>query len=97
MTARAETAEFVDASVVYAEGQLSGLRMAAQIIGKHDDRDIPPALTKLVREARCTVYHNQWMYQHGKAVPAAQLPARDELIARIAAFLELFPGDSNEC
>jgi len=97
MTARESTEVIVDAATVYAEGQLWGLRMAAQIIGKYDDADIPPALTKLVRELRCTVYHNQWMYQHGHAVPLHQLPDRTQLVARIAAFLDLFPGDSNEC
>lgn len=96
MTARASTEEFVDAATVYAEGRLSGLRMAAQIIGKHDQADIPPEITRLVRELRCTVYHNQWMYQRGHAVPLELLPDRTELIARIAAFLDLFPGDSHE-
>lgn len=96
MTARESTDVIVDAATVYAEGQLSGLRMAAQIIGRHDDRDIPLELIRLVREARCTVYHNQWMHQHGHAVLFDQLPSRAELIARIAAFLDLFPGESNE-
>lgn len=97
MTARESTEVLVDAATVYAEGQLSGLRMAANIIGRHDERDIPPELTRLVRQLRCTVYHNQWMYQHGHAVPLGDMPTRDELIARIAAFLDLFPGESHEC
>lgn len=96
MTSRAATDVLVDASTVYAEGQLSGLRMAAQIIGKHDEGDIPPAITRLVRELRCTVYHNQWMAQHGRAVPLASMPDRQQLIARIAGFLDLFPGESHE-
>jgi len=86
----------VDASTVYAEGQLSGLRMAAQIIGRFDHADIPPELTRKVRELRCTVYHNQWMAEHAAAVPLAPFPPREQLIARIAAFLDLFPGDGNE-
>lgn len=97
MTVRESTEVIVDASTVYAEGRLSGLRLAAQIIGRHDERDIPPELTRLVRELRCTVYHNQWMHQHGHAVPLDQLPSRAELIGRIAAFLDLFPGESHEC
>jgi len=96
VTARAVTEVVVDAATVYAEGQLSGLRMAAQIIGRHDDADIPPELTRKVRELRCTVYHNQWMAEHAAPVPMPDLPPRAELIARIAAFLDLFPGDSHE-
>lgn len=91
MTARVETSVYVDAATVYAEGVLAGLRTACNVIGRSDVGEIPPELHKLVRAQRATVYHNQWLAERGRPAGFPQLPSRDELLARIHVFMEMFP------
>ena len=125
MTARAETSVYVDAASVYAEGVLSGLRTACNVLDKRgggllsvpqrdalervlvrctcDVRDellavlaccelnVPPQLHVLVRAQRATVYHNQWLAECGGPAGLPALPGREELMARIHAFMVMFP------
>jgi hypothetical protein len=91
MTARETTFITVDAATVYAEGVLSGLRTACNILGGKDSSDMPPKFHAQVREWRAVVYHNQWLAEHGNPAAFPDLPRRDELLARIHTFLLMFP------
>lgn len=96
MTARTETTVIVDAATVYAEGMLAGLRTACNLIGRDDQGLIPPRLHALVREWRARAIHNQWLAERGRAEAFPDLPSREQLLARIHAFLMTFPDTDHE-
>jgi len=96
VTARAVTDVVVDAATVYAEGVLAGLRTAANLIGRADVGLIPPELQHQVKVWRSVVYHNQWLASKGRPADLPAIPDRSELIARIDAFLALFPEADHE-
>lgn len=53
--------------------------------------NIPPQLHALVRAQRAVVYHNQWLAERGRPARLPDMPARDVLMARIHAFMQVFP------
>lgn len=61
-----EDTVLLDASTVYAEGILWGLREAAQIVGRDDVADIPDRLQRLITEYRARVIHNRWLASRGR-------------------------------
>ncbi|MGN6236986.1 hypothetical protein [Dyella sp.] len=74
MTARTETTVLVDAAVVHAEGVLAGLRMACSILGREDQKNIPPQLARLVTEWRANLYHFQWRAEQGTPAEIPHVP-----------------------
>lgn len=95
MSDRAVTPRYVDAATVFAEGVLSGLRTAANLVGRSDVGLIPPELSHAIMVWRSVVYHNQWLAMKGRPADLPPLPDRTVLMARIDAFLALFP-DADE-
>lgn len=86
MTARAETIVTVDASQVYAEGVLSGLKTALNLLARTKGAVVPVSLRKALREWECNAIHYEWRAQQCRPVTFQ----RDrEIRALIAAVLQL--------
>lgn len=68
MTARAETPVYVDAAQVHAEGVLSGLKTALNLLARTNGATVPVALRRLVREWECNAIHYEWRAQQGRPV-----------------------------
>lgn len=52
---------------------------------------VPPSVHAKVREARATVIHNAWLAQQGRPADLPNLPPREQLMARIHAYLIQYP------
>ena len=57
---------------------------------------IPPELERLVTAYRSIAIHNDWLARRGTPADLPVLPDRAALIARIDAFLQLFPEQSHD-
>lgn len=53
--------------------------------------NVPPRLYAKIREARSIVIHNAWLAQQGRPLDLPSMPPRDQLMARIHAYLIQFP------
>lgn len=72
MTARAVTVVEVDAAQVHAEGVLSGLKSALNILSRTPGAVVPVSLRKLVHEWECNAIHYEWRAQQGRPVTYEQ-------------------------
>lgn len=84
MTARASTVIVRDAAQVHAEGVLSGLKTALNILVRSNGFTVPLALRRAVTEWEANVIHYEWLAQQGRP---ASVPESEQARALIHAVL----------
>jgi hypothetical protein len=83
----------VDASTVYAEGFVAGLREALRIVARDSRTAVPIALRRAVTSAEATAIHREWQSIHGRSVPHAQ---SEQALAQIHIVLNAIEAKSHE-
>jgi hypothetical protein len=71
-------------------------RFLVKVFGHAEFGVVPPELERLVTAYRSIAIHNDWLARRGTPAECPLLPDRAALIARIDAFLQLFPEQSHD-
>ena len=93
MSARREHTVDLDASTVYAEGFVAGLREALRIVARDTRTAVPITLRRAVVSAEATAIHREWQAANGRSVPHAQ---SEQALAQIYIVLNAIEAESHE-